>query len=310
MIRYRDLIKVILSLSSISLMALQPQLTGEPVALTPADEFYQRPKWSPRGDQVAAGGPSSTGLYLIEVPSGATRQLLSDYNAGYGFTWSHDGTQIAVRTAAYAGMRRTHTLKTIRLSDGSQTTLQAGAGRIEGVPQWTQDDQGLTLRFSDEPQLFSLSQRLNRNTDQLNVINNSLVRQRLSGGSQSLFAEPEQITSFQVSPDGNFVAFSTAGQQLWVARSDGTERISLGAGITPSWSPDSQWLTFMLTEDDGHAMLGSDLYLINKDGSGRRNISNSADVLEMHPDWSPDGNWIVFDTEGRGQLFIQQLDWR
>jgi Tol biopolymer transport system component len=126
----------------------------------------------------------------------------------------------------------------------------------------------------------------------------------------TLFADQDKVTSYAISPDGSQIAYSTSGQKLWIANSDGSEHHSLGSGIAPDWSPDGKWIVFMLTEDDGHSMLGSELYLLDTETETRLNISNTPDQVEMHPDWSPDGSWIVFDTEGRGQLFIQQVEWR
>jgi hypothetical protein len=58
----------------------------------------------------------------------------------------------------------------------------------------------------------------------------------------------------------------------------------------PRWSPDGMHILFdaSLSQYDAH-----DIYLINADGSGLRQLTDS-DAFEQNPEWSPDGEWIAF----------------
>ncbi|MCF6238458.1 MAG: hypothetical protein L3J79_06560, partial [Candidatus Marinimicrobia bacterium] len=137
-----------------------------------------------------------------------------------------------------------------------------------------------------------------------------LSRDAAGTSERILLNNQDAITSYAISPNGAQVVFSTSGQKLWISQTDGSDLQSLGSGLVPAWSPNGEWIVFMLTEDDGHSITGSDLFIIRSNGHDRTNISNTPEQLEMHPQWSPDGSWIVYDTEGRGQLFVQQMAWR
>ncbi len=136
------------------------------------------------------------------------------------------------------------------------------------------------------------------------------LRNTGSTSSRTLFEEMGIVTSYALSPDGETVVFSTSGQYLWIAEIADSKPQSLGKGLDPDWDPTGTWFTYMLTEDDGHSMLNSEIYIMASDGSQKINVTNTSQQVEMHPRWSPDGSWIVYDTESQGQLFIQQLEWR
>ena len=136
------LISLILLCSS-NILAKQIETRGDPVALSSPGEYFMGPKWSPSGDQVAVGGASYTGLYLLDFPSGSVQQISNDYSAGYGFAWSHDGSRIASKISHFSKMRRSHTLVSFNVSDGSMTTLSSPRARMSGTPVWTDDDSQL-----------------------------------------------------------------------------------------------------------------------------------------------------------------------
>jgi len=296
--------------------ARQIEPKGDAIALSKPGEYYMSPKWSPDGDRVAVGGPSYTGLYLLEFPTGNVTQVSSDYSAGYGFAWSHDGTQIASKISHFEKMRRSHTLVSFNLSDGSMQKLSEPRTRMSGIPVWTANDSHIFLTFAEKFESFS-SGTTNRELEapSLHYIREgrfqSRIKQRSAQSIEStLFEDQDHIYSYALSPDEAQVVYSTAGQNLWLANVDGSNRKSLGRGSAPAWSPDGKWIVFMLTFDDGHSITGSEIYVINaKDGS-RINITSTPGIHEMNPQRSPDGTWIAYDTDQLGQIFVQQVGWR
>ncbi|MEO6036851.1 MAG: hypothetical protein ABIQ93_00470, partial [Saprospiraceae bacterium] len=60
----------------------------------------------------------------------------------------------------------------------------------------------------------------------------------------------------------------------------------------PSWSPDGRQIVFARRQDKL-----SELYLINRDGSGLRKISNHAPFSAYNPVWARKGNRIVYYLE-------------
>jgi len=297
--------------------AEQMEAKGAPVPLSRPGEYYMGPKWSPSGDQVAAGGPSYTGLYLLDFPTGNVRQISNDYSAGYGFAWSHDGTRIATKISHFNKMRRSHTLVSFDVADGSMESLASPRNMMSGTPVWTEDDSQIYLTFAENFESFKVvDSKQNLTLPLIHYIkegrfqNRTTEQNSVRARETTQFSDQDHIYSYAISPDASHVVYSTAGQNLWLAKVNGEDRISLGRGSAPSWSPDGQWITFMLTFDDGHSITASDIYVIHIKGDSRLKLTETPELFEMNPQWSPDGAWIVYDTDQRGQLFIQQVGGR
>jgi dipeptidyl aminopeptidase/acylaminoacyl peptidase len=111
------------------------------------------------------------------------------------------------------------------------------------------------------------------------------------------------------SPDGQYFAIAAKRNDrddlviLDVRRSREDRRISVKlSGIqTPRWSPDGKQLVF--TGFDGGL---SDLFIINRDGSGLRRLTNDK-YADLHPSWSPDGKTVAFVTDRGGETDFELL---
>jgi Tol biopolymer transport system component len=140
------------------------------------------------------------------------------------------------------------------------------------------------------------------------------------------------LQSPRLSPDGEQLAFTGArhprdGQPgraspwagitgaLYVANASGAHvrRITdwgTRADSQLDWSPDSARLVF---ETEWGRGLGPDLFVINRDGSGLRNLTNDPNLTpamplraSFDPTWSPDG-WIIMFNCAPGELSMWDL---
>ena len=141
-----------------------------------------------------------------------------------------------------------------------------------------------------------------------------LMRVPLSGGAPTpLFAVQRNARHPAPSPDGRRVAYLDMMEDgIWVAdlATGARQRVSSGEELDmqPAWSPDGTRLAFV-----SYRSGGSDIYVVNADGTGLRNIMPDdfpAATYEMQPAWSPDGTRIVFasDREGGRSLFTIRPD--
>ncbi|HEY5952004.1 MAG TPA: hypothetical protein VIV40_41190 [Kofleriaceae bacterium] len=112
-----------------------------------------------------------------------------------------------------------------------------------------------------------------------------------------------------VSPDGDKVVFQglTTGLHLYI-RSTGTLRY-IGPGTAPAWSPDSTRLAYEVTEDDGHDIVASDLYIYDVARDRAAPITTTDRIVERRPSFAPDGTSIAFD-DNTGGIYVGRLEVR
>jgi len=79
----------------------------------------------------------------------------------------------------------------------------------------------------------------------------------------------------------------------------------------PRWSPDRKTVVYSATRrgltDRETTMEDTHVWLMNADGSNRREIGSVIDNRQGHPQWSPDGSALFFTIQERGSVHLVRL---
>ena len=103
---------------------------------------------------------------------------------------------------------------------------------------------------------------------------------------------PERLIVF------SYVLPSAPGD-IYVVRPDGSELENLTDSpwhdTMPAWSPDGSKIVFTSNRDGTDPAIGQwDVFIMDADGSGVRNVTQTDDVNERVPAWSADGETLLF----------------
>lgn len=124
-------------------------------------------------------------------------------------------------------------------------------------------------------------------------------------------SDPKQVTDTPgydaecaYSPDGKFIVFASdrnGNPDLYIMQSDGkivrrlTDKPGYDGG--PFFSPDGKRVIFRADRNqDDHLQL----FVINADGTGERQLTTHSDIVNWAPYWLPDGKSVVFTTSIHG----------
>jgi Tol biopolymer transport system component len=240
--------------------------------------------WSPLGDQLAyvrpfitsapppPGLPASPGAFaLYTVKKDGTEQLSIPHLTYNGYpsflcpSWSPDGTRIAF-VNQYDALWITR-------PDGTDPR-RVFAGAAPECARWSPDGTRLAFVNDRNHETEGVDGRL-----EIYLVNPD------GGGLTNLTNPLESDYEPVWSPDGTRLAFARAGgvSGIFHMQPDGTGivRLTSGVGIYPKmvWSPDGTQLAFV----SGFATQ-RDIYVINADGRGLRNLTNSPED-EYELDW-------------------------
>jgi hypothetical protein len=225
-----------------------------------AHRDFQQPVWSPDGARLAFTDEKAATLLVVDAAGGEPRVLATGKSAGLAPQWAADGASLAYRAP---GQRQSDVpLLSVRL-DGLRGPVPTP--RVAG--RWL-------------------------------VIAEDVVWSATGQGSTRLSPEGDRFCCAVEGP-GDLVAFLGLESGLTVAHRGTGERISVGRGNHPAFSPDGSLLMFDACEDDGNDLTRCSLALtqLSQDAATTAIVQDTP-LLARTPAFAPDGKHVAFSALG------------
>jgi dipeptidyl aminopeptidase/acylaminoacyl peptidase len=272
--------------------------------LTTGDFQDDTPRWSPDGTRLAymsdRGGMPQ--IYLRWIDTGETAPITDLTEPPMGLEWSPDGSQIA-----FAKL-----VPEAALVIGEMP--EAPAGAEWAAPAKYTDD--MVFRFDGVGEIPPGSTHL------FVVPAEGGTARQVTEGDRS-YGSSFGGASFVWTPDGRSLVISAnlredvelemRDSEIYeVSVSDGSQ-VQLtdrrGPDGSPVVSPDGRRIAYVGADDRYQGYQLTKLYVMNRDGSGARSISDHLDRTVGAPQWAPDGNGVyaTYTDQGDPKLALFSL---
>lgn len=272
---------------------------GKSIKLSSGKEGSSNPEWSPDGQWIAYDGKvgDKSGL-IVARADGSNAKFLAPLqgtnsplpSTGKSIAWSPDGKRIAFVTSV----------------PGPETQNATGDPVVITRYLYKPDDSEGFTRFND-----------NRRVHIFVVdVASAQVKQLTTGdhyehsidwsptADEILFIsnrEPNQDQFF------NYDIFTLKVSDGTMKRLTATE----SAEYRPRWSPDGRTIAYQATKrgltDLETTMEDTHVWLMNADGSNRREITSMIDNRQGAPSWSADGSAVYFTVLERGNVRLYRM---
>jgi Tol biopolymer transport system component len=260
-----------------------------------------QPSWSPHNKCIAFWGFAANQRHIWTIDPNAPRpkqtlaQVTSDPALHWNPVWSPDGRYL------YFGSDRDGTLNLWRVAMNEETGKPVGTpeplslpGSVNGHFAFSQQGEMAFTTVARSYRLLALPFD---------------AKSGKTGAPRPLFGGSQEILTFEPSPDGKSIAFTTAGVQedLFVANTDGSRMVQLtndaARDRSATWSPNGKTLYFYSNRSGSYH-----IWSIHADGSGLDRVTDDGD-LQRHgarnmfaPNVSPDGRTLAAQTNESAAL--------
>lgn len=263
------------------------------------------PQFAPNdSNKIAFTQQKYTGVYLLNVSQSGQLRIFNaptilsgEAEAGFGFSWTQDGKNIVTRVNSKTGEK-------VGVVDveNSRFTLLAQGGHLS-VPVLQREvvtfSQGnrATVKALDGDEgklraLAALPKLVTRANGEIWL------------GARRINPKNTECWLPQWSPDETQVCFECwAG--IYVYDIASYKVIFLDQGTSPNWSADSRHIVYEQTQDNGHEIIASELFMIDSNGQNRQHLSADLSGLARRPSLSSDGQQLAFDLDGN--VFIADI---
>jgi Tol biopolymer transport system component len=247
------------------------------------------PDWSPDGSKIVwwHQSPNDVDVWVMNADgSGQTNLTSENKGTDANAAWSPDGTEI-VLDSNYNTDTGFSEIQVMDANGHFLRQLTHNGAEFDNFGQFSPDGTRIAFSHSSATGEDSAIRTMDAND-----------------GGNVVTLTPDSLIAFNPdwSPDGKRILFVVAScdacplaQDIWIMNADGSNPRPLTntpseLEFRPSFSPDGKQITFAsipMTAEHADGSLPADIWVMNANGRGRTNITNTPNFNERAPDWGP-----------------------
>lgn len=244
-------------------------------------------------------GKSEDALILTDMEGRSERELTTrrgnDFFGVSGVEWSPDGKTISCPAGTNTGGRHMY-IASIDVVDGRQRQLSAKRWANVGRVAWLRDGKGMVVSAVEQGSTLAQIWHLSYPKGDARRITNDLNDYR----DLSLTADSHALVTVQSEAHVNVWLLSAGDLSRPRKITEGIGQYNGVRGLT--WLPDGRLLYVS-------RVTGSqDLWLMNQDGKGQRQLTTPETRADIYPAVTPDGKQVVFVSTRSGNSNIYRLN--
>ena len=265
----------------------------------PSAGDFTHPKFSPDNSKLFFTSAGYKGIWYYDLSDSSLEQPTSQNGTGYNFVFSEDGSKIYYQLPAstVSNGEEKYSLVEQNIQSGRINVLLTSGEKFTQLKYLS----GGNIFFiqNGEPDILNIaSKQLEKPANhQTKIVFNETngVKNYYKGEEKSLVSSEDNIIWAEPNPINDKILYYAAGKGAVIADSSGASE-TLGDFRAAKWSPEGNFILYMIDKDDGHRVTDSDIYIYSMKGEKSFKITDTKKIIEMNPVWSKDGNMIAFNT--------------
>lgn len=268
--------------------------------------FY--PQFSPDNKALLFSSEMYMGLWLYDLNFNSLSQINNHIGSGYYPRFSPNGENIIYRVDAFVEKLKYSDLRLYSLVERTENLIFPQS-RFLSEPFYVGESEIAFLRGSEVLAYNNLSKEASARVTSFPVAfveNSDLIIQQ-NGVKKTL--NPLGKGNYiwvSLSPDNSIILFHLAGKGTFISDINGNVLHELGKAHAPQFSPDGNFVTFMLDSDNGQFVTESKIFVYSLATKTKTELAGGTGLIGMYPRWSSDGKRITFNTAD-GLIYIIDL---